>query len=73
MSDYFARGSLGMQYPGLSGYPQQYNFPSTGYVVCIHVFIPIVVKCMGHGMGVFIYFLFACAFIDLIVFIIILR
>lgn len=33
MSDYFARGSLGMQYPGLSGYPQQYNFPSTGRFV----------------------------------------
>ncbi|XP_076264803.1 protein TFG-like isoform X2 [Rhynchophorus ferrugineus] len=32
MSEYFARGSLGMQYPGLGGYPQQYNFPSTGYV-----------------------------------------
>lgn len=30
MSEYFARSSLGMQYPGISGYPQQYNFPSTG-------------------------------------------
>lgn len=33
MSDYFARGSLSMQYPGLGGYPQQYNFPSTGRYV----------------------------------------
>ncbi|ENN79837.1 protein TFG isoform X2 [Dendroctonus ponderosae] len=33
MNDYFARSSLGMQYPGLSAYPQQYNFPSTGRYV----------------------------------------
>ncbi|XP_066148099.1 protein TFG-like isoform X1 [Euwallacea fornicatus] len=30
MSDYFARSSLGMQYPSM-GYPQQYNFPSGRY------------------------------------------
>ncbi|KAL1517845.1 hypothetical protein ABEB36_001554 [Hypothenemus hampei] len=46
MSDYYAR----MQYSGMSGYPQQYNFPVTGYVVCIHIFIPsFIVK---HGMFV---------------------